>query len=206
MAAVDDWFLYETEDAGVFKVEQLAKFDAVIWNNVSGSVLTDEQWVDFQSYLENGGGFLGIHAAGDFSHHWAWYYDHVLGTTFSHHPLKPQLQEAAVNLEGSVDSLAKLRLPASIYLNEEWYIFNSDPRKKGAEVLYAMDGNKIIPNGNLLWIKGKNWGMGEFHPNIWKMKVGEGKAVYVAPGHTATTFENPDYLGVLKYGIDLISR
>lgn len=43
MAAVDDWFLYETEDAGVFKVEQLAKFDAVIWNNVSGSVLTDEQ-------------------------------------------------------------------------------------------------------------------------------------------------------------------
>jgi hypothetical protein len=206
MAKINDWFIYETDEAGVFNAEQLAKFDAVIWNNVSGRVLTDEQRVDFQNYLEGGGGLLGIHAAGDFSHHWDWYYDHILGTTFSHHPVKPLLQEATIKLESSVDSLSKTILPASINLNEEWYIFNTDPREKGVEVLYAMDGNKIIPNGNLLFIKDKKWGMGEFHPNVWKMKVGKGKAFYVAPGHTAETFENPDYVKVLKYGLDLVSE
>jgi type 1 glutamine amidotransferase len=206
MAEENDWFIYETDEAGVFNAEQLAKFDAVIWNNVSGQVLTEEQRVDFREYLENGGGLLGIHAAGDFSHHWQWYYDHILGTRFSHHPLKPQLQDATIKLLSNVDSLSQTILPSAINLKEEWYIFNTDPREKGAEVLYAMNGNKIIPNGNLLWIKDKNWGMGEFHPNIWKMNVMEGKAMYVAPGHTAETFENPDYVHVLKYGIDLVSE
>ncbi|WP_341228076.1 ThuA domain-containing protein [uncultured Arcticibacterium sp.] len=206
MATENDWFIYQTDEAGVFNKEQLAKFDAVIWNNVSGQVLTEEQRTDFSNYLENGGGLLGIHAAGDFSHHWQWYYDHVLGTTFSHHPLKPQLQEAAIHLEDTADSLTKAFLPASLDLKEEWYIFNKDPREMGANVLYAMDGDKIIPNGNLLWIKDKNWGMGAFHPNVWSMEIEKGKAFYVAPGHTAATFENADYIKVLKYGIDFVSK
>lgn len=206
MAKENNWFIYETDEAGVFNKEQLARFDAVIWNNVSGQVLTEEQRVDFSNYLEAGGGLLGIHAAGDFSHHWQWYYDHVLGTTFSHHPLKPQLQDATINLETTSDSLTKITLPVSIGLKEEWYIFNTDPREMGAEVLYAMDGNKIIPNGNLLFIKDKDWGMGEFHPNVWSMDVKKGKAFYVAPGHTAATFENADYIKVLKYGLDLVSK
>ena len=201
MAAGNDWFIYETDEAGVFNAEQLAQFHAVIWNNVSGQVLTEEQRVDFQAYLENGGGFLGIHAAGDFSHHWTWYYDHVLGTTFSHHPLSPQLQEAELHLQNTVDSLSQTQLPASWQHTDEWYIFNNDPREKGAEVLYAMDGNKIIPNGNLLWIKDKNWGMGEFHPNIWAMNVGKGKSVYLAPGHTGETFRDTDFLKILEYSL-----
>ncbi|MFT6880088.1 MAG: hypothetical protein ACI8UX_002221 [Psychromonas sp.] len=38
-----------------------------------------------------------------------------------------------------------------------------------------MNENKRIPNGNLIWIKDKNWGMREFHSNIWKINVGEGR-------------------------------
>ncbi|MGK0139255.1 MAG: hypothetical protein ACI9DJ_002714 [Algoriphagus sp.] len=69
-----------------------------------------------------------------------------------------------------------------------------------------MNENKRIPNGNLIWIKDKNWGMREFHSNIWKINVEEGQAVYVVSSHTAATFENLDYLKVLKYGIDFISE
>jgi isocitrate/isopropylmalate dehydrogenase len=46
-AAVNDWFIYQTDRAGIFNVEQFAKFDAVVWTNVSGKVLTDKQLMDF---------------------------------------------------------------------------------------------------------------------------------------------------------------
>lgn len=42
-AEKNNWFIYETKDAGIFNKEQLSKFKTTIWNNVSGNVLTSEQ-------------------------------------------------------------------------------------------------------------------------------------------------------------------
>jgi len=69
-----DWQLYQTEEGGVFNAEQLGLFDVVIWDNSTGPVLNEEQQTIFENYINSGGGYVGIHGAGDFSHHeWSWY-------------------------------------------------------------------------------------------------------------------------------------
>src|SRR5262245_16713692 len=43
LAKKNNWFLYSTEDGGVFNSEQLAKFDVVIFNNSTGRLLNEDQ-------------------------------------------------------------------------------------------------------------------------------------------------------------------
>lgn len=69
-------------DAGVFNENQLTLFQVVIWNNTSGKVLKNDQWIVFKNWIEGGRGFIGIHAAGDHSHQWVWYESAVIQTHF----------------------------------------------------------------------------------------------------------------------------
>ena len=60
-------------------------------------MLTDDQRTIFKQWIEDGGGFIGVHAAGDDSHQWAWYEDEVLQAHFSHHNIG---QDLDTHLEG----------------------------------------------------------------------------------------------------------
>ena len=80
MADGNGWTLVITDNGAVFNPDQLEKIDVVIWNNTSGKVLNVEQRQAFKSFLLEGGGFVGIHAAGDDSHQWDWYEDTVIDT------------------------------------------------------------------------------------------------------------------------------
>lgn len=199
MAMKNNWSVYETEEGGVFNEEQLAKFKLVIFNNSTGRVLNDEQQLALEKYVENGGSLMGIHGAGDNSHHWDWYVDNLLGTTFSHHPLSPQFQKAIVTLEASVDSSFKTQLPATWEGNDEWYVFFNQP--KDAQVIYFIDGEKILPSGNMLWMKDKNFGMGKYHPVAWHKTVGKGKTIYTSMGHSKEVWANPAFTQLIEQGI-----
>ena len=164
LAKKNQWFLYETESGGVFNSEQLAQFKAVIFNNSTGEVINAEQKKALENYVENGGIFIGIHGAGDDSHHWDWYEKNLLGAKFSHHPLKPQFQSADITLEPLSDSTLWHQLSPKWTHIDEWYIFFENPRQKGFNIIYTIDGDKVIPNGNMLWITDKNKGMGKDHP------------------------------------------
>ena len=48
--------MFFTDNAAVFNAALLKRFDAIVWNNVSGDVLTIAQRRDFKAYIENGGG------------------------------------------------------------------------------------------------------------------------------------------------------
>lgn len=195
----EDWFVYNTEDAGIFNKAQLEKFDVVIWNNSTGRVLTDEQRLIFQSYIEKGGGYLGIHGAGDFSHHWDWYKNELISAQFSHHPIKNQIQKADVYLSSTADSSWKT--PPVWTHEDEWYIFDESPSKKGAEVLYFIDGSKIDPSGNMLWISDKDFGMGKEHPIAWTKTTGQGRSFYTSMGHTGATFDNKNMISMITEAI-----
>ena len=58
------WGVSVTDKGGAFTPETLRKFDVVVWNNVSGDVLTLRQRQAFENYINQGGGFLGIHGSG----------------------------------------------------------------------------------------------------------------------------------------------
>ena len=84
------WGVYVTENSAVFNPEQLARFDAVIWANTSGDILTEQQRKAFKDYLEQGGSFVGIHGAGgDGRYKWGWYADTLIGAKFTGHTIWP---------------------------------------------------------------------------------------------------------------------
>jgi uncharacterized protein len=202
LATKNDWFLYETEEGGVFNGDQLEKFDAVIFNNSTGRVLNDEQQAALEQYVENGGKLIGIHGAGDDSHHWDWYEHNLLGSKFSHHPINPQLQEAQITLNPATDTLLSKALPNTWTHSDEWYVFYENPRSKDFNIVYTLDGEKIIPNGNFLWVSDKDFGMGKDHPVAWYKPIGKGKTFYTSIGHAATAWQKKPFLQMLENAIE----
>lgn len=202
MASANNWFLYETESGGVFNKDQLSKFDVVVFNNSTGRVLNDEQQQLLENFVENGGMLLGIHGAGDDSHRWDWYEKNLIGAKFSHHPIKNQIQETDLFLEADVAPALKRDLPDTWTHADEWYVFFSNPRIQGFRIIYTIDGEKIDPNGNILWIKNKNFGMGEDHPVAWHKNVGNGKTFYTSIGHDASAWEQETFLQMLENAVN----
>lgn len=201
MASKNNWFLHSTEEGGVFNKEQLAKFDVVIFNNSTGRVLNDEQQIVLEQYVTSGGSLIGIHGSGDDSHHWAWYEQSLPGSKFSHHPLDPQLQETEVILNNVPDSALVSGLPASWSHTDEWYVFFENPRDKGFQVVYHIDGTQINPSGNILWMKDKDFGMGKHHPVAWYKHIGNGRTFYTSIGHAADAWSQPPFIRLLENAI-----
>ena len=197
LAEKNGWFVYETEEGGVFNAAQLAKFKTVIFNNSTGEVINDVQKRALEQYVVNGGSLLGIHGAGDDSHHWDWYEQNLLGGKFSHHPINPQFQLADLLLDPHQDSLFK-SLPPKWSHSDEWYVFFENPRKKGFHIVYTINGDAINPSGNILFVKSKNFGMGKDHPVAWYKKTGKGKTFYTSIGHSETAWQNQNFIKLLE--------
>ncbi|QRR00728.1 ThuA domain-containing protein [Dyadobacter sandarakinus] len=190
------WFVYETEEGGVFNPAQLRRFQVVIFNNCTGRLLNKQQQQAAMQYVTAGGVLMGIHGAGDFSHDdWPWYKTHLVGTEFSHHPLKPQLQAASVHRENAAAAALLTRIPATWTHTDEWYIYFSQPRN--VHVLAYIDGTRIIPDGNLPLMGGKNFGMGMYHPVAWYRSVGKGKTFYTSMGHNAAVWKDSNFVQLL---------
>ncbi|OJW76277.1 ThuA domain-containing protein [Spirosoma sp. 48-14] len=197
LAAKNNWFVYDTEEGGVFNPEQLTKFSTVIFNNSTGEVINDEQKRALEQYVENGGSLMGIHGAGDDSHHWDWYEQHLLGAKFSHHPLSPQFQLADVVLDPQKDSLFS-QLPQKWSHTDEWYVFFENPRKKGFNIIYTINGETINPSGNMLFMTSKNFGMGKDHPVAWYKQTGKGRTFYTSMGHNEIAWQNENFVKLLE--------
>jgi type 1 glutamine amidotransferase len=160
-------------------------------------VLNEEQQMTLQKYVENGGTLLGIHGAGDDSHHeFQWYEQNLLGTRFSHHPLNPQFQKAKVSLQ---DTTFSAMISKEFEGNDEWYVFFHQPTN--ATIVYSIDGDKILPSGNMLWMKDKNFGMGKNHPVAWHKEVGKGKTFYTSMGHSKEVWANPNFVKLIEEAI-----
>ncbi len=202
LAKKNNWFLYQTEEGGIFNTEQLAKFNVVVFDNSTGEVINDEQKKALENYVENGGGLLGIHGAGDDSHHWPWYEQNLLGATFSHHPLSPQLQKTDLYLEPKADSTLAHQLPQRWSHTDEWYIFFENPRNKGFHIIYTINGDSIIPNGNMLWMTSKNFGMGKDHPVAWYKNTGKGRTFYTSIGHNGVAWSRQEFVQMLNNAIE----
>lgn len=185
------WGIYQTENAATFTSENLARFDAVVFNNASGDLFLPAQRKALRDWLEGGGGIVGIHAARDSSHAgWAWYTKEVIGARFTQHTMSPQFQEARVTIQDTAH-FATQGLPGAWRRTEEWYSFEASPRKAGAHVLLSVDETSYTPEGMF----GKDLRMGD-HPVAWTRCLGPaavigGRAIYTAFGHRAEAFAEP---------------
>ncbi len=200
LAEQQGWHIFQTDNAASHNAADLARFDVVVWNNTSGDILTPAQRADFRAWLEGGGRWLGLHAAGgDPSYDWQWYVDRLLGAQFIGHTMSPQFQDADVL---SVDPSPLTRhLPSPWRVAaEEWYAFDRNPRETGSSILLAMDESSYDTEETFF----PDASMPGEHPIAWTHPVGEGRVVYSAIGHTAATYALPAYQQFLVNAVDYL--
>lgn len=196
------WSIHFSDSGAIYNPEDLAHFDVIVWNNVTGDVLLPEQREAMRSWLARGGGFVGLHAAGDNSHDaWPWYQETVIRARFTGHPLDPQFQRATLRVEQPADPMVS-GLPAEWVREDEWYSFAASPRAPDVRVLLTIDESTYSP-GEFF---NTPLSMGEDHPMIWKHCVGEGRVLYSALGHTAETYADSKYRELVTRAIAWVGR
>jgi type 1 glutamine amidotransferase len=178
-----------TEDASAFTTANLAQYQAVIWLSTTGDVLGATQQTAFESYVNGGGGYVGIHSAADTEYDWSWY-GGCCGAYFSSHPAQ---QNANVIVEDRTsDSTA--HLPATWRRYDEWYNYRTNPRGS-VNVLMRLDESSY--SGGT---------MGADHPITWWHDVGSGRAWYTGLGHTIESYSDSNVTRMLLGGIRVAAQ
>ena len=175
-----------TSNSDKFTKENLQQYAAVVFLNTTGDVLNNEQQQAFEQYINNGKGFVGVHAATDTEYEWPWY-GNLVGAYFSDHP---EQQEAILKVLDNT-TIATKHLPAEWKRKDEWYNFKW-MTKDSLNVLISIDESTYDAG------KGK---MGKNHPMAWYRDFNGGRSFYTELGHTDESYADPLYLQHLLGGI-----
>ena len=200
MAERRGWAMAFTDKGGAINPKTLARIDAVVWNNISGEILTLGQRKALQGFLAAGGGFAAMHgSAGDPAYFWDWYADKLIGARFAGHPMAPQFQEARVIVSNDHPITKAAKLPREWRMTDEWYSFKTSPRAAGAKVIASLDESTYTRKGMMAEA---GLDMGADHPIAWTNCLGRGRMFYSAIGHMPQTYSQPQALALLEAGID----
>ncbi len=197
IAAKRGWGVFATENGAIHTPELLSRFDVVVWFNVSGDVLADEQRDALLDWIGRGGGFFGVHGTGgDSSYDWEEHRDVLVGAQFIGHPMNPQFQEGTIRVEAQEHPAMRHLGPTWVRV-EEWYSLEESPRGPGVQVLATLDESTFSPRMQIMMID-RDLRMGDDHPIIWTHCVGRGRALYSALGHQAVAYSEPEHLTFLE--------
>ena len=176
-----------TEDSTAFTEENLANYDVVVWLSTTGDVLNDEQQGAFEQYIQDGGGYAGIHAASDTEYDWPWYGE-LVGAYFASHP--PGTPNADVAVVDQVHP-STAHLPMRWNRTDEWYNYRENPRGD-VHVLATLDETTYEPG---------NAAMGTDHPIAWCHDYDGGRSWYTGGGHTNESYSEPEFVQHILGGI-----
>lgn len=165
----------------VFVMLQLAPFD-----------MSYSQQDALQKFVEQGKGWVGIHAAGltgtEFlapnTRYWQWF-ENLMGNVV--YPPHPAFQQGTVVIEDRKHPVTR-NLPAKMVIGDEWYEFNKSPRTN-VHVLATADESTYKQNKP----------MGD-HPIIWTNEHFR-RVVYIGIGHSPVLMQNPDYAVLVRDAI-----
>lgn len=189
LAAENNFEVDTSENAAAFTQENLSKYKTLVFLNPTGSnVFSDEQKQALKSYINNGGGLLGIHAATDFCFEWEWY-GRMIGAFFTNHP---KVQQAKLISLRPKDKLMK-GMPENWLHTDEWYNFKTF--NKDVTVLVKVDETSY-----------QGGTMNNEHPIVWYHKFEGGRVFYTGLGHTPEAYSNPLFLKQLLNGLKWTMR
>lgn len=195
--------VFATENGAVHSPEWLARFDAIVWFNVSGDVLSEDQRAALLGAIRSGTGFVGIHGTGgDPSYEWPEHPGTLVRAQFVGHPMGPQFQEGTIRVEAT-DHPVMAGIEPSWSRVEEWYSFEESPRGPGVEVLATLDESTYSPRMKIAVID-RDLRMGDDHPILWSHCIGRGRAIYSALGHQAEAYREPAHLRFLEQAIEWV--
>lgn len=170
-----------SEDAADFNPANLARYRAVVFASTTGDVLDDTQQAAMETFVRNGGGFMGIHAAADTEYDWPWY-GQLVGAWFKSHP--PGLQTTQVLLEPTHATAY-----AKWIVTDEIYNYRDNPRRRVQVLATVQEAD--YEGGT----------MGKDHPIAWCHAFDGGRAWYTGLGHEARMYADPAFIWQLTQGL-----
>lgn len=183
LGAQNNFNVDTSSNADVFTSENLKQYNAIIFLSTTGTILNDAQKEAVKIFVNNGGGFVGIHAAADTEYDWPWY-NGLVGAYFLNHP---EQQKAKIVVQNK-KHIATKHLPEIWERFDEWYNYKSISDK--LNVLLTLDEKS--------YKGGKN---GAFHPIAWYQEYDGGRSFYTGLGHTKESYSEPLFLQHLLGGI-----
>ena len=161
-----------------------SSLDAMVFLCTTLDIFNSQQESLVKNYIQNGGGYVGIHAAADTEYDWPWY-GQLVGAYFESHP-EGTPRATLTTLE--TDTQFTNHLPASWSIDDEWYN-------------YTFQNEALIPLLNLeesSYVGGTN---GNTHPITWYHDFDGGRSFYTGLGHKRTTYEDPRFIQLLQKGL-----
>lgn len=169
----DGFVLDITTDFSKYPYEKLKEYNVIIMLNTSPNTKAERD--AFEQYMENGGGWVGFHAAAynDKNTHWPWFVKFLGGGVFYCNNWPPQ--PVLVEVDNEEHPVTK-NLPASFVAPaSEWYQWTPSPRQnKDVEVLLSLS-SKNYPLGIKDVVN-----FGDF-PIVWSNK--NYRMIYLNMGH-----------------------
>jgi type 1 glutamine amidotransferase len=192
IAAENGFALDFTKDAGRINEANLADYQVFVQLQLAPFNLTAAQQQALQKFIEQGHGWVGIHAAGLTGRqflaagtpYWQWFEELMGGIVYSPHPA---FQKGSVVLEDRSHPVTR-NLPESFEIWDEWYEFDKSPRPR-AHVLARADESTYKPNRP----------MGD-HPIIWTNERYR-RALYIGIGHAAAVCTDPHFAVLMRDAI-----
>jgi type 1 glutamine amidotransferase len=214
------------EDTKLLTRENLQQFDIFIQ---SGSVrMSRESEQALWDFVQNGGGFLGLHNASDGPQGGP--YEKLLGGRFLRHP-PPYNIMIRVTDAGRKHPITAGIQDFEIYDEHHFVRFDVDPRPSGATApmpavggrvpSYSMADLQSARNVNaphvLLNGEAMNNSMDELRFVFgeggvsraiagWWQEVGKGRVVFFSPGHTAETMRNPNMQRLYRNAVRWLAK
>ena len=137
----------------------------------------------FQNFIQNGGGFVGIHSAADTEYDWAWY-GKLVGGYFKSHPA---IQKAKIETI-KTNHISTSHLSDTWEIEDEWY--NYKEINPNIIVLLNLDEKSYEGGEN-----------GKKHPITWYHNYDGGKSFYTGLGHKKETYSDERFIKLLTGGI-----
>jgi type 1 glutamine amidotransferase len=167
------FILHVSTDFSEYTYDKLKEYDIVVMLNVHPNDSAGRE--AFEKYMENGGGWIGFHAAAynDKNTKWPWFLKFIGGGVFYCNNWPPQ--PVLVEVDNSSHPVTKNLPTAFVVPESEWYQWNPSPRKnKNVEVLVSIS-EKNYPLGIKDIVN-----FGDF-PIVWTNK--NYRMIYLNMGH-----------------------
>ena len=192
MAEENRFGLDFTDDTSVINPVNLQRYTVFVMLQLAPFDMSRSQQTALQQFVEEGKGWVGIHAAGltgrEFlapgTEYWEWFEDFMGGMLYSPHPA---FQTATLHVDDQYHPLMA-HMPARVNWPDEWYEWTPNPRGR-VHVLATVDESTYHPNKP----------MGD-HPIIWTNERYR-RMVYIGPGHDPALLKDSSYATLLRDAI-----
>jgi uncharacterized protein len=192
LGAENGWTVDDSADPGVFTASNLKRYRALVFSNSNNEAFdSDAQRDAFKSYIEAGGGLVGIHSATGSERNWP-YFTSIMGGKFLRHP---KMQKFVVRVKDRTHPATR-GLPAEFEWTDECYYsgdLNPDIRP-----LLVTDPAKLDDPDKAVYPGGR---FGDALPLGWYHLSGGGREIYIALGHNKQDYANPILVSLIRGSI-----